>query len=431
MSTVALESLGCKLNQAEIESLTRQLLGIGWQAVESPVEADAYVLNSCTVTHIADRKARHRVRWVRRNNPETFIAVIGCYAERSPEALVQAGADLVLGNGGKELLPQLLKAEIKKRNCCTNTHSQGDRTGRTRALVKIQEGCRDSCSFCIVPLVRGVSRNISPDQVVKEVEERVHEGYREVVLTGTEPGAYRWRGRMRLFHLVKRVLDETSVERLRLSSIQPQQLYSELLGLWIDKRLCNHVHIPLQSGSDVTLRRMRRRYSVAEFERSVVAVRDAIPDVSITTDIIVGFPGETERDFEESYHFCERMGFAKIHVFPYSPRPGTEAADMPCQIEVSVKKERVNRMLSLSQRSAHIFVQRFHGRIMQVLWEGEVDEGEWSGLTPNYIRVFANGIPSQGSERYLANECLPTMLVCDEGGEGLRAEFNKSGVGNE
>jgi len=291
-----------------------------------------------------------------------------------------AGVDMVLCNEEKPRLLELLQG----RSSISTSAAICPQMLRTRSLVKVQEGCSQFCSYCIVPLVRGAERSSPLDEAVAEVGARVKMGYREIVLTGTQIGAYR----QGLELLTQRIFNETGVERLRLSSLKPQDITPGLLALWDDERFCRHLHLPLQSGSDSVLRRMRRRYSVADYERMVAMAREAIPEVAITTDIMVGFPGETDEEFEESYRFCQRIGFANLHVFPYSERPGTLAALMPEKVEGRVKRERSERMLGLARVSAHRFHERFLGRTMMVLWEKEVEYGVWVGLTDNYIRVF-------------------------------------------
>jgi len=415
MNKVALETLGCKLNQAETESLTKQLLNRGYQLVESPREADIYVLNTCTVTHIADRKARHLLRSARYSNPQMLIIAIGCYAQRAPQELGQLGVvNLILDNEEKSYLVEILEDRLGKAGNqgekeARNSPFDHDHWGRTRSLVKIQEGCNDFCSFCIVPYIRGRERSLPPEKVLEEIQARVAAGYKEVTLTGTKIGAYQWNGRDSngLPRLIERILNETEIKRLRLSSLQPQDLTPELLKLWADERLCPHLHLPLQSGSEAILQRMKRQYLIADYKKSIFLVREAIPDLTITTDILVGFPGEGEREFEESYRFCEKMGFANIHVFPYSPRRGTIAAKMPCQVEEKVKKERSQRMLALAKRSAQHFREQFLGQTTPVLWERESEPGGWSGLTANYLRVFTQ------SKENLTNRLLPAKLIAE------------------
>jgi threonylcarbamoyladenosine tRNA methylthiotransferase MtaB len=405
---VALQTLGCKLNQAEIESLAWNLLRAGYQLRGPDESADIYLLNTCTVTHIADRKSRHLLRLARRRNPNALVIATGCYAQRAPEELAQMKeVNLVLGNREKECLAQILGAGQGKE---TKPHPTD--ACRTRSLVKIQDGCNSFCSFCIIPWVRGRESSVSPDHVRDEVEEKIESGYREITLTGTKIGSYAMNG-VGLVQLVRRILSETGVERLRLSSLQPRDLHSELLGLWNDPRLCRHLHLPLQSGCDAVLQRMKRRYSTGDYKRAVSLARDAIPGVSITTDIIVGFPGESEEEFEESYCFCRRMEFARIHVFPYSPRPGTPATEMPNRVNDEIKRGRVHKMLGLAQESAHRFRERLRGQTAMVLWESRTKEGLWTGFTDNYVRVFS------GDERDLLNQLLPTKVISEhEGGVG-------------
>ena len=396
---IALETLGCKLNQAESESLARQLAERGCRVVPPSDGAAIYILNTCTVTHIADRKSRHLLRLAQRRNPGAFVIAIGCYAERAPRELAQVtGVDMVLGNEEKARLLDVLE----EQGLISTSSALLPQMHRTRSLVKVQEGCNQFCSYCIVPLVRGRERSLPLDEAVAEVRARVERGYREVVLTGTEIGSYRNSPEL----LIQRILIETGVERLRLSSLQPREITAGLLSLWQDssKRLCRHLHLPLQSGSDAVLRRMGRRYSTEDYAQAVARIREAIPDVAITTDVMVGFPGETDEDFAESYRLCQQMAFANIHVFPYSERPCTPATLMPEKIDEPVKKERSERMLKLARESARRFEEQFLGRTMMVLWEREVDDGVWVGLTDNYIRVVAQ------SKKPLKNWLIPARL---------------------
>jgi len=422
MSRVALESLGCKLNQAETEALADRLVSRGHVLAGSAAEADVYLLNTCTVTHIADRKSRQALRAARRANPRARVIATGCYARRVPEELGRLGVvDIILGDAEGDSLLGAMEGHGHVRTAGLT----GDTTGgwsRTRSLVKIQEGCSDYCSFCVVPYTRGPGRSRTPDEILAEVKDKVTRGHQEVVLTGTKLGDYRSNGRASagLPELIRRILAETKVERLRLSSLQPADLTPELLALWRHDRLCPHLHLPLQSGSNAILHQMHRPYSLAEYETAVCQARDAIPDLSITTDILVGFPGEGEDEFEEGYRFCERMGFAAIHVFPYSKRPGTAAATMPGQIDAGVKKQRSSRMMALSKRSAGHFRLEFLGRTMMVLWEDKSGDGLWSGHTANYLRVYA-----KGDER-LAGKML-AVLIAEEYADGLRGEIVNGG----
>jgi threonylcarbamoyladenosine tRNA methylthiotransferase MtaB len=403
LSTVALQTVGCKLNQAETESLARQFLEAGYRVVAPEQAADIYLLNTCTVTHIADRKCRSLLRLARRRNPEALIVAAGCYAERSATDLCSIeGVGLVVGNRDKERLVEIVKAKTNGDIGCKQDIVPRGSLFRTRALVKIQEGCSRSCSFCVVPRVRGRETSRTQDEIIAEVRSRVAEGYKEVVLTGTRIGSYGHDGG--LGGLVERILKEIDVVRLRLSSLEVCDLTPEFLKLWEDRRLCPHIHLPLQSGCDSVLQKMGRAYSTAEFEQAVKLARDAIPNLALTSDIMVGFPGESEEEFKESYRFSERMRFASMHIFPYSARPGTKAAKMGGKVDDAEKKRRSQLMLDLASRSKQGFRERFLGQSMDVLWEGNKG-GVWFGLTDNYMRVFAS------SHEVLANQIVPARVV--------------------
>jgi threonylcarbamoyladenosine tRNA methylthiotransferase MtaB len=422
MSRVELESLGCKLNQAEIEALADRLVRRGHMVTGPAAEADVYVLNTCTVTHIADRKSRQALRAARRANPQARVIATGCYARRAPQDLRRLGVvDVITGNAEDVEMVSAIEGNGLVRTTGRTGDSSGIR-GRTRSLVKIQEGCSDFCSFCVVPYTRGPGRNRTPDDILAEVKDKTARGHKEVVLTGTKLGDYHWNGHgsARLPELIRRILSETSVERLRLSSLQPADLTPELLMLWQDNRLCPHLHLPLQSGSESILRQMHRPYSRVEYESAVRRARDAISDLSITTDMLVGFPGEGESEFEESYRFCESTGFAGIHVFPYSKRPGTPAATMSGQIHDKVKKQRSARMMALGQRSAGRFRSQFLGRTMTVLWEDTSGDGLWSGHAANYLRVYAR------SDGQVAGKMLAVRIV-EEYADGLGGEMVNGG----
>jgi len=401
--SIALDSLGCKLNQAEIQQLSRQLETAGYRLVEPSEKADIYILNTCSVTHVADRKSRHLLRLARRRNPKARLIAIGCYAHRAPGEIAKIeGVELVLGNDRKMNLLNLLGVPANPQDVITPP-SGPHAVRRTRAFLKVQDGCQNYCAYCIVPFVRSRIQNVPAEKIVALVRGLVANGYREVVLTGTEIGAYECNG-VNLEGLISRILADTPVPRLRLSSLQPHQISPALVSLWQDSRLCPHFHLSLQSGSDAVLKRMKRRYSVADYRKAVKLIRDSIPDVAVTTDVIVGFPAETDAEFQETLHFCREMRFARIHVFPFSPRPATEAASMPGQIPAAVVKERVDKTLSLAQESARLFQQQFLGKTLDVLWEQQT-RGVWSGLTGNYIKVYAR------SNDVLTNLILPVTLL--------------------
>jgi len=399
LTIVALETLGCKLNQAESESLAAELQGTGYGLASHHEAPDICIVNTCTVTHIADRKSRHLLRLARKLNPKALVVATGCYAQRSPQALAGLGADLVMGNDEK---PRLLRRLLELRPPQSDQPSHG-RWPRTRSLVKIQDGCDSFCTYCIVPEVRGRERSRPPEDILADIQAKEAQGYREVILTGTKVGCYRFDG-WGLRELLEQVLAQSRIERLRLSSLQPQELTPALLRLWQNPRLCRHIHLPLQSGSDAVLRRMGRGYSTADFKEAVARCRSQIPDIAITTDIMVGFPGETAAEFEASYDLCREAGFAAIHVFPYSARAGTPAADMPGQVEAAIKRNRALLMLELGQESLARFQARFLGRRREVLWEREISPGLWTGRTDNYMRVLAE------SRHNLSNRLMSVLL---------------------
>jgi len=350
---IAFETLGCKLNQAETEFLAKQFTEAGYQLVSPTDNPDVYILNTCTVTHIADRKARHLLRLAHRRNPSAVLVATGCYTQRAPKELSRLeGVSFVLDNSEK---PQLL--QLLRESGCLSKLSQVSITSqnsRTRSFIKVQDGCNSFCTYCIVPFVRGREKSIPVDQVIEEVKQRIRNGYKEVVLTGTEIGSYNHNS-INLRELLEQILSQTEVARLRLSSLQPQEISPELIGLWRDKRLCRHFHLSLQSGSDSVLYRMKRRYITSDYQQAVSLIRDIVPDVAITTDIIVGFPGESEQ------------------------------------------------MLTLAKETAQNFRQQFLGKTMTVLWEKK-SNGIWSGLTDNYVKVFAK------SKDNLTNKLLPVNI---------------------
>ncbi|MCH8815766.1 MAG: tRNA (N(6)-L-threonylcarbamoyladenosine(37)-C(2))-methylthiotransferase MtaB [Chloroflexi bacterium] len=408
--TVAVLTLGCKLNQSDSETIARRLIGAGVRVVDRPQRgADAFVINTCSVTHVADRKARHLVRLARRLSPDAEIILTGCYAETAPEGIAQTiGADAVVANDGKASIPDRLLARLSERGDPAAGCASHLREGlRTRAFVKIQEGCNELCSFCIVPYTRGREVSVPIETVVREVQSREAEGVLEVVLTGTQLGNYGrdlgWSEQgPRL--LLQALLEQTSVPRIRMSSVQAQDISEELLSLWRDSRLCPHFHLPLQSGSDPVLERMRRRYTSDEYRRAVDTIRAHVLDVAITTDVIAGFPGETDEDFERTYSLCRDIGFAAMHSFPYSRRPHTGAERMDRQLPVEVRRQRMERLLDLGRAAAATFRQSFIGRTMDVLWE-EKTAGFWHGLTGNYMRV------QTANEEDIANRLTPTRLT--------------------
>ena len=444
---VAILTLGCKLNQADSQALARELLAHGCQVIDRAAPADALIINACSVTHVADRKSRHLVRLARRLAPEATIVLTGCYEQNgSGHDLGQRlGADWQVANADKSAIAQRLLRRWQEQGRLgigLAAIQPGDGL-RTRASIKIQEGCNEVCAFCIVPRTRGRETSVPIRDVVTQVLARQAEGAKEVVLTGTQVGNY---GRdLGLAQgprdLLAALLAETTVPRLHLSSLQAQDISEGLLRLWQNRRLCRHLHLPLQSGSDRILAAMRRRYTVDRFRRAVALIRRWLPDVAITTDVIVGFPGEGDEDFQRTDDLCQELAFAAIHVFPYSRRPGTVAALAKEQVPHAVKRQRLERMLHLARTSADAFRARFQGRTLEVLWEDARTRQDgrlplWRGLTDNYLRVYtsarggwASGLCADNGSASgcrpgfdLANRLLPARLG-EPLGDGLWGEL--------
>ena len=408
---VAIETHGCKLNQADSGTLVAEFAAAGFEVVADDTSVDVYIVNSCTVTHVADAKTRQALRSARRRHPIATIVATGCYVQRSPDDLRQlTEVDLVLGNTEKATLVRHVTdwtADSELVPCATGDDVQAisPAAARTRAMVKIQEGCNQVCAYCIVPKVRGRERSIPSDEIVGNINDYIRRGYKEVVLTGTQLGSYGFDLRdIDLAGLIRRILDRGEMSRLRVSSLQAQEIDEELLSLWSDERLAPHFHLALQSGSDAILKRTRRRYTSRQYLDAVASIRHAVPEVSITTDVIVGFPGETDDDFEDTYRLCQKVGFASMHVFPYSSRPGTSAAHFGDTVPPQVKSERVQRLIALSKEQAANHRAQFLERTRPVLWESRKAD-KWVGLTDNYLRVTAH------SDRKLANEITPARLL--------------------
>jgi threonylcarbamoyladenosine tRNA methylthiotransferase MtaB len=421
-ATAAILTLGCKLNIADSEAMARRLRDAGWNVVDRltpETDAQAVIVNSCSVTHVADQKSRHLVRMARRVAPDATVAFTGCMLETAPADKIDAlSADLVykqpeqlsLAERLIELHPQTLAGEASDEAMLRVLEAPRAATLKTRAFISAQEGCNDLCAFCIIPRTRGRERSKPVEDVVAEAQAREAEGVQEIVITGTQLGAYgRDWGHRTPYPVLAALVEQTSIPRIRMSSLQPQDLSDEVIVLWQSPRLCRHFHLALQSGSASVLQRMRRRYTQDEYRDAVRRLREASPDVAITTDVIVGFPGETEAEFEESYALCEEMQFAGIHVFPYSQRSGTVAYKMPDQVPEPVKKQRVHRLIELANRMSSAYRARFIGQTAGVLWESRRD-GAWEGLTDTYIRVRAE------CDADLTNRLTPAVLLEERDG---------------
>lgn len=387
-----IETHGCKLNLADSQQLAREFAASGFELADGSAVPDVFVLNSCTVTGTADRKARQAVASAKRRFPGALVVATGCYAERD---LASVGAlesvDLALNNRQKPAVVQSVaeRLGIAFTPCADGGSAplQAALLGRTRASIKIQEGCDQVCAYCIVPKVRGRERSIPVAEIVSQINQLVAEGCSEVVLTGTQLGTYGFELEgSDLSGLLRSVVAETDVPRVRVSSLQPLEITDDLLTIWDDAagRLCPHFHIPLQSGSDSVLGRMRRRYTGAEFASAVERVRAAVPDCSVTTDVICGFPGESVDDHAATVRIVDEVRFTDAHVFPYSERPGTSAAYFDDQVDVAVRAERAAEVRRITERHALEFRRASIGQVRPVLWEGKRGG---SGLTDNYLRV--------------------------------------------
>ena len=410
---VRLETLGCRLNTSEMEQLARRLRAAGHQIVDAEVPCDVCVINTCAVTHLAERKSRQLIRRLQQAHPQALLVVTGCYAELEAPRVQAMGVPLVVGNQQKEQLMEIIARELGLPVAAPAQTAVCAGGLRTRAFVKVQDGCDNACTFCVVRLARGKGRSRPPEEVLQEVHQLLRAGYREVVLSGVHLGAYGhdWGDRRGLFQLVRRLLAETDLARLRLSSLEPWDITPDFFTLWEDRRLARHLHLPLQSGCDATLRRMARRTTTQAFAGLVAVARAVIPDLAVTTDIMVGFPGESEAEFAESLAFVEAMQFARLHIFRYSPRPGTRAATMPDQVPPAVAAERAQRMHALGAKLERSFRRRFIGRTMEVLWEtARPGDGTWlwSGLTDNYLRVTTSSVEN------LHNTITPTRLLAEK-----------------
>ncbi len=389
---VALHSFGCKLNQAEIEDMALAFMSRGFEVVGPGDEADAFVVNTCTVTAEADRQLRQWLRSVRRRQPSSLLVAVGCAVEREAPQLREL-ADMLVGNAGKNGLVALVADRLSGDSTVSRLPDPvavaGALAARTRSLLKIQEGCLAPCAYCIVPHVRRGETSAPLSEVLSVARERIVAGHRELILTGTRPGAYR-DGDLKLADLVRALLDLPGLGRVRVSSLQPQELSPALLSLWSDSRLCPHLHLSLQSGSAAVLRRMLRGYTPERFMSALEDIRGAAPGAAVTTDVIVGFPGESDAEFAESVEFCERAGFARIHVFPYSARPGTRAAEMTSHVPPPVLKERARMMQDVGRRSRLAYIDSLTGRRVQSLWEEETypGSGEYLGTSDSYLRLI-------------------------------------------
>lgn len=429
--TVALITLGCKVNIAETEGMKLLFQKAGYRIVPEDQFADVYVVNTCTVTSMGDKKSRQMLRRVHSLNPSAIVAAVGCFAQVSPEEAAKVeGVSLVLGNNMKHRIVELVEnirnkersQYVFERKLLSEYEELPVETydGHTRAFLKVQDGCDQFCSYCIIPYARGPIRSRDIKEVIKEAKSFALNGFKEVVLTGIHlTSYYDERNGKGLAELIKEIHEVEGIKRIRLGSLEPMFLTSDFIGE-IKKlpKLCPHFHLSLQSGCTETLKRMNRKYTPEEYRNIVSLIREKIPDVTFTTDVMVGFPGETEEEFEKSYAFCREIGFLWMHVFKYSPRKGTPAYKFQDQIDSKTKEARSKRMIELAKQMRHKAFESFIGRKTDVLLEKPVEgsSGDMEGLTPNYIPVKVK-IRSQKT-----GEIINIRLVSCEG-EYMRGDL--------
>lgn len=397
MKKAASFALGCKVNQYESEAIAELFAEKGYEIVGIDEEADVYVINTCTVTNFGDKKSRQLIRKVKRQNENAIVAVVGCYAQTAPKELMEiAGVNLVIGTKDRAQIVEMVEqydrangvenhvSDIMKERVFEPLSIQ-KLANRTRAYLKIQDGCSQYCSYCIIPYARGPIRSREPQEVVAEVKRLAENGFKEVVLTGIHVASYgKDRRDTSLLDILKQVHEVEGIERIRFSSIEPNVVTEEFAQTMAAlPKVCDHFHLSLQSGCDKTLKEMNRKYDTEKYRQAAATLRKYLPKVALTTDIIVGFPGETEEDFRESYAFAEEIGFAKIHVFPYSPKRGTPAAARKDQLLNAVKSERSHTLIQLSDRMAADFLADAVGTDAEVLYERAVGEGIYEGHTTN------------------------------------------------
>ena len=400
---IAIYTLGCKVNQYETQAMEQELTARGHELVDFEQPADAYIINTCSVTAISDKKSRQMIRRARKLNPDAIVAACGCYVQTHTDEVVELGIDLVGGTGQRmEFLRQLLTAAEKKIRVLVDDalHRHefeilpaGGQMSRTRAMLKVEDGCRNFCTYCIIPFARGPVRSLPISEAVVQTGQLAADGYQEVVITGIEISSWGQDldGEKSLMDLLEAVSAAAGEMRLRLGSLEPRTITEDFCRRAAKlTNLCPHFHLSLQSGCDETLRRMNRRYDTERFYKSVTLLREFFPGVAITTDLITGFPGETEEEFQKTLDFIRRCEFAQIHVFPYSVRPGTRAAAME-QLPKSVKEERAARAGEVAAQLHEQYLQSCVGQVYPVLFEQPGREGEFTGHAPNYMEVTAPG----------------------------------------
>ena len=431
MKKVAFITLGCKVNQYETNAMTQKFIEKGYEIVEHHQKADIYVINTCTVTNMSDRKSRQMLRRVKELNNKAVVVACGCYAQVAKTELEKIEEiDLILGNNEKKEIVKYVEEYIenhKKQIEIEDVMYQkefvdfGDvtYTEKTRAVIKVQDGCDRFCSYCIIPYARGRVRSRRPESIVSEIKQIAKEGIQEVVITGIHIASY---GKdfkedinkeYRLIDLLEEINKIEGIKRIRLGSLEPLLITEEFVERLVKlEKICHHFHLSLQSGCDETLKRMNRRYTTTEFKNIVSILRKYYEDVILTTDIIVGFPGETEEEFETTYKFLEEIKFYKMHIFKYSPRKGTKAAQMKEQIDGNKKEQRSQKLIELSDKNEKEYNQSYIGKEVEVLWEEE-KEGIYKGHTKNYILAYYKEVESE-KEKDLENKIIKVKCIEEE-----------------
>ncbi len=426
MNRIAFTTLGCKVNLYDSEAMAELFAEKGYEIVDFDDVADIYVINTCTVTNFGDKKSRQMIRRARRQNKNSIIVATGCYAQVAPQTVAEIeGINIVIGTKDRGKVVEIVenyRAEKGVLNAVTDIRGEkeferlrvSNLKDRTRAYIKIQEGCNRYCTYCIIPYARGPVRSRKPEDVIDEVKTLAKNGFKEVVLTGIHVASYGLDlENINLADIIEQVHSVDGIERIRFSSMEPKACDDEFVARMAKlPKVCEHYHLSLQSGSDTTLKKMNRRYTAEEYAAACERLRKAFPDVAITTDIIVGFPTETDENFNESYEFAEKMRLSKIHVFPYSPKAGTPAAKIRPQIAPDVKNERSHKMLELSTRLNKEFISRYIGSTMEVLFE-RLEGDYYEGHTRNYIKVLCK------SDSDLTNKLVNVKLTGIAGEETM------------
>ena len=414
MKTVAFITLGCKVNQYETNAMSQKLIEEGYKIVEHTQKADIYIINTCTVTNMSDRKSRQMIRRAKEINPEAIIIAVGCYVQIAKKEIEKIKEiDLALGNEEKvdivkycnEIIQKNKKEEIADVMQSRKFAEFGETsyTEKTRAVIKVQDGCDRFCSYCIIPYARGRVRSREPEHIIKEIKQIANEGIKEVVITGIHIASYGkdFKKDYKLIDLLEEINKIDGIERIRLGSIEPLLITEEFVQRLVKlEKICEQFHLSLQSGCDETLKRMNRRYTTQQFEEIVKRLRKAYDNVNLTTDIIVGFPGETEEEFAKTYKFLEKIKFYKMHIFKYSPRKGTRAEQMPQQIEPQLKEERSKKLIELSDKNEKEYNSEYVGKRVEVLWEEQKNE-IYKGHTKNYVLVEMKAKPSENKENVI------------------------------